>query len=243
MFHCEFGKNLRRAVARAKKVGNKNPASLGQTRTMQPNFISLEELQIAKPCRADWNHMTGDERARFCQSCHKNVYDISQITRADAHKLLAEKEGNVCVRLYRRPDGTVITSDCPVGKREVARPMWWTLAGFVALLASGAAVWSQPASKKLDARVHKISLKDKTRALPIVGAVVNKISPQTQVRMGDVAVVAPPILGRIATPKTAATPQPTNAPLMGKPTMGAPLRPKSPTHKATHKTSAHKSSH
>ncbi len=176
--------------------------------------------------------MTGDERARFCGSCHKNVYDISQMTRAQAQQLIQEKEGNVCVRLYRRPDGTVITSDCPVGKREVARPMWWTLAGFVALMASGAAVWSQPANTENHVPTPATPLVDKARTWPLVGAVVNKVSPQIQVRMGDIA-VAPSMMGRIQAPPANAatpTPQPTNAPLMGKPTMnhatmGAPVMP------------------
>ena len=47
------------------------------------------------------------------------------MTREEAHQLIAQHEGGVCVRLYRRADGTVITADCPVGKREATRPMWW----------------------------------------------------------------------------------------------------------------------
>lgn len=221
-----------RGCTRPEKVGNKNSPGRGQAPSMNPNnIIPLEAIQIAKPCRADWNHMTGDQRARFCGSCHKNVYDISQMTRADAHNLIVEKEGNVCVRLYRRPDGTVITSDCPVGKREVAHPMWWTLAGFVALMASGAAVWSQPAATDNHARANATPLVDRARTWPLVGAVVNKVSPQPQpqMMMGDIAVIAPPTMGAIA-PQPAAVPQPTNAPLMGKPatnnaTMGAPIAP------------------
>lgn len=185
---------------------------------MNPNFIPLEAIHIAKPCHADWGNMTGDERARFCGSCHKNVYDISQMTRAQAHDLIQEKEGHVCVRLYRRTDGTVITSDCPVGKREFARPMWWTLAGFIALMASGAAaVWSQPAATENYAP-QPTPLVDKARAWPLVGAVIDKVAPQPQMMMGDMA------------PSPAATPQPTNSPHAGKPrmgrvTMGAPMAP------------------
>ena len=100
---------------------------------MNPHIIPLEALQIARPCRADWNAMTGDERARFCGSCEKNVYDISQMTRAQAHQLIAQHEGGVCVRLYRRADGTVITADCPVGQTEKPRPLWQMLAGLAAL--------------------------------------------------------------------------------------------------------------
>ena len=32
--------------------------------------------------------------------------------------LLEEREGRICIRLYRRADGTVITADCPVGVKR-----------------------------------------------------------------------------------------------------------------------------
>ena len=167
------------------------------------NFIPLEEIRIAKPCRADWNLMTGDERARFCDSCAKNVYDISQMTREEAHQLIAAKEGHVCVRLYRRPDGTVITSDCPVGKREVMKPMWWTVAGFVALMASGAAVWSQPAADPHQSSGAATPLVDKARDWPIIGAVVEKVAPRPPMVMGEM--VAMPTMGKVQAPPTALT--------------------------------------
>ncbi|BCM92006.1 hypothetical protein IAD21_03885 [Abditibacteriota bacterium] len=91
---------------------------------MDSTFISLESIEIARPCRANWNAMTGDERARFCQSCKKNVYDFSAMTRDEAMHLIEEKEGNLCVRLHRRADGTVLTSDCPVGEMQPKRAPW-----------------------------------------------------------------------------------------------------------------------
>lgn len=79
---------------------------------------SLENLRVASPCKANWDAMTGDDRVRFCDQCQKNVYDLSAMTRDEAERLLAEREGSMCVRLYKRADGTVITSDCPVGVRK-----------------------------------------------------------------------------------------------------------------------------
>ena len=103
-------------------------------------IFALEDIRIAKPCRADWNAMTGDDRARFCGSCHKNVYDLSRMSRPEAEDLIRQHEGDVCLRLHRRADGTVITSDCPVGMRAARRPFFALAAGFAALLASGLAV-------------------------------------------------------------------------------------------------------
>jgi hypothetical protein len=79
----------------------------------------LENLSIAAPCNADWDAMKGDDRVRFCGSCQKNVYNLSALSRADAEHLIAKHEGPPpCIRLYKRTDGTVITNDCPVGRRR-----------------------------------------------------------------------------------------------------------------------------
>jgi hypothetical protein len=77
----------------------------------------LDNIRIAAPCSAEWANMTGDERVRHCNSCSKNVYNLSGMTRDEAETLLVEKEGQLCVRYYRRHDGTILTSDCARGKR------------------------------------------------------------------------------------------------------------------------------
>ncbi|MBX9690791.1 MAG: hypothetical protein K2Z81_00295, partial [Cyanobacteria bacterium] len=79
----------------------------------------LDDIEIASPCSANWDEMTGSERARFCAQCSKNVYNILDMTKQEAEALIFETEGEVCVRLFRRKDGTVITDDCPVGLRVV----------------------------------------------------------------------------------------------------------------------------
>lgn len=76
----------------------------------------IHDVKIAKPCPANWDNMTGDERVRFCHQCKLNVYNISEMTTDEAEKLIVENEdGRLCLRLYRRKDGTVITQDCPKG--------------------------------------------------------------------------------------------------------------------------------
>src|SRR5260370_7964937 len=75
----------------------------------------LSTVRIASPCQADWVSMAGNDRQRFCSQCQRNVYNISAMTRREANRLLAQEEGGICARLYRRADGTVLTEDCPVG--------------------------------------------------------------------------------------------------------------------------------
>jgi hypothetical protein len=81
----------------------------------------LDNVRIAAPCKADGDAMAGDDRVRFCAQCEKNVYNLSAMPRQEAEALLLEKEGKLCVRLCRRADGTVLTSDCPVGVRRRRR--------------------------------------------------------------------------------------------------------------------------
>jgi hypothetical protein len=81
----------------------------------------LDNLRVAAPCSSDWNQMAGDERVRFCRQCSLNVYNLSSMTRSEAEKLIANTEGRLCVRYYRRGDGTVLTKNCPVGLRAIKR--------------------------------------------------------------------------------------------------------------------------
>jgi hypothetical protein len=84
----------------------------------------LGALRVASPCSARWDDMKGDERVRFCASCGKNVYDPSEMTSEEAEVLLRANAELPCVRFYRRKDGTILTSDCPRGRRLYAlRPL------------------------------------------------------------------------------------------------------------------------
>lgn len=80
----------------------------------------LQNVRVASPCSVDWETMPGGERVRDCARCGHRVYNLSAMHPADAVALLREAEGSrVCVRFYRRADGTVMTRDCPVGLRAL----------------------------------------------------------------------------------------------------------------------------
>lgn len=81
----------------------------------------LDRARVATPCPADWERMEGDEKKRFCGLCNLHVYNVSAMSRGEAEALVARAEGRLCMRLYRRADGTLITRDCPVGLRAVRR--------------------------------------------------------------------------------------------------------------------------
>ena len=81
----------------------------------------LDKVRVAAPCNADWNAMIGDYRTRFCGHCNLHVYNLSSMTKAEAESLIARSEGKLCVRFYRRADGSILTENCPVGLRAIRR--------------------------------------------------------------------------------------------------------------------------
>src|SRR5438309_12073962 len=83
--------------------------------------LDLDRIQVATPCTARWEDMKGEGAARFCGECNKHVYDLSGMERAAVEKLVRETEGRLCVRFYKRADGTLLTADCPVGLAARAR--------------------------------------------------------------------------------------------------------------------------
>jgi hypothetical protein len=101
---------------------------------MSQNSFSLDVIQVAAPCSALWDEMEGDGLARHCTACHKNVYNISGMSREDAESLIQEKEGRLCVRFFQRADGTILTQDCPIGLSAIRRRLFKIAASIAAAL-------------------------------------------------------------------------------------------------------------
>ena len=102
----------------------------------------LDHLRIAAPCSADWDQMFSfeDKRVRFCSQCNLNVYNLSDMSRQEAEALINKTEGRLCVRFYRRADGSILTQNCPVGLKAIRRRVAWVaqaVLGMVLSLASG----------------------------------------------------------------------------------------------------------
>lgn len=100
--------------------------------------IDWASLRIAKPCTVEWASMSGDERRRFCESCRKNVYDLTDLDRESAEAIIVAHEGSLCVRLYQRLDGTLVTGDCRSARPGLALVPRVAAKGLLALLSLGA---------------------------------------------------------------------------------------------------------
>jgi hypothetical protein len=100
----------------------------------------LSQIHVASPCSASWDEMQGDDQVRYCGHCRLNVYNLSEMPREEAEELVRSREGRLCVRFYRRHDGTVLTRDCPVGIRALRQRLVRAvaaIAGLVVAMISG----------------------------------------------------------------------------------------------------------
>jgi hypothetical protein len=84
------------------------------------NEEAFDAVDIVRQCPASWRKMKGDDRVRFCSICNKNVYNLSNMTQDEAYQVIADTEGKFCSRFLRRPDGTIVTRDCPTLPRSTA---------------------------------------------------------------------------------------------------------------------------
>ena len=147
--------------------------------------------------------MTGDERARFCGQCQKNVYNLSAMTRAQIETLIREKEGKFCGRFYRRADGRILTADCPSRLRRMRERLASVGGALCALLFSLAGCSPRQSSSGSTHSTGQVLMGDV--AMPPSACATNQ---------------TPEIMGKIALPVPAATNSPV---LMGEISV-APLK-------------------
>ena len=98
-----------------------------------PDMLDLVEIPI--PCEVPWDGMPGDEQVRHCGQCKQNVYNVAAFTHAEAMQLLRSR---ACLRIYRRPDNTVITSDCRARLRAARKRGLLVFAGALLVV-----LWAQ----------------------------------------------------------------------------------------------------
>jgi hypothetical protein len=150
----------------------------------------LKQVRIAAPCHASWDSMKGDDRIRFCGECKLNVYNISEMTASEATGLIRGHEGRLCIRMYQRPDGTVISKNCPVGLTAMRRRLAYSISFVCAFMLTSFAL----AMGSLKPDFGKTNVVEQSRQLPVVGPVVNWLDPRPKpnpiVLMGDF-IVAP----------------------------------------------------
>ena len=159
---------------------------------------TLDHVRIAAPCSADWDSMFGDERVRFCAQCKLNVYNLSEMTKAEAEILIARAEDRLCIRYYRRRDGSILTQNCPVGlraiKRRLSRVASAVGSAFVTFCA-GLGIWGVVNSETLGPGYVAGRMVVDTPSKPVVG-------PTTEINMESAEMGTYPVLmGQALLPK------------------------------------------
>ncbi len=176
----------------------------------------IDRIEIPVPCTVSWDGMKGDETVRHCGECKQNVYNLASFTRSEALQLLTARSGRVCLRIFRRPDGTVLTSDCRERLRAARRRGVFVFAGVLMIV-----VWAQICAQV----VGWMSLRRFMRG-PVMGEApaISEVAPLPNERMGLRAPITPrPMMGE---------PMPERE-LMGKPVppeTHKKVKPVKPTH-------------
>ena len=158
----------------------------------------LDHVRIAAPCKADWDSMFGNERVRFCGQCSLNVYNLSEMTKADAELLVARTEGRLCVRFYRRTDGSILTRNCPEGLRALKRRLSRVASAVGTALVSLLAGLGFHGIVKRASRPHVMGFivsPQKTRTTPLMGDVAmpnTSVPPVVPITMGRVVSIQKP---------------------------------------------------
>lgn len=168
---------------------------------MSKRTSPLDNVHVAAPCRAGWENMAGTERVRFCSECSLNVYNLSAMTKQEAERLIVEAEGRLCVRFYRRADGTMLTKNCPVGLRALKRRLSRVAAATAsAILSLFAGILAATGFKELSPKtgvIKGVAIKIEEpkiipipiEARPMMGAIAPRDYNQGQVTVGKIPVV------------------------------------------------------
>lgn len=140
----------------------------------------LDQIKIASPCPASWRSMQGDDKKRFCQLCQLNVYNIAGMTLEEAEAFLRQAEGRVCIRIYQRADGKVLTRNCPVGVAAVRRRLGFA-AALIFVFAFGMFSMALGRMKREyaddDRPTYGGNFQQCARSWPVIGPVIDYFDP------------------------------------------------------------------
>lgn len=213
---------------------------------MADTKIALDVIQIASPCSASWDAMSGDQVRRFCGECQLHVHNLSEMSRREAEALVSGvvastsissgggsggiSGGRVCVQMQRGADGRIVTRDDRQWRAKLRRRAAYvgvrTLMGLsaaaVVLLGGTTALASRDINwfnklAELQERLAKFS--PVVQPTPAVAGGIRAV-PVQPVQPGLMLGEAQVILGDVALPAPEPAPAPAPAPAPNPPIRG-----------------------
>ena len=145
------------------------------------------QVRIASPCSEKWESMAGDERVRHCARCRMKVFNVKELTEVEVRALFLKADGRVCGRVYRRPDGTVLTKDCPTGLAAVRRKALVAMTMVVAMVLAVVGFRAKGCSTGVSASggwfertltARFIDARETLRQTRTLGPLINELYPQ-----------------------------------------------------------------
>ena len=150
----------------------------------------LNNIRVASPCPARWQDMKGDDKTRHCDQCNHNVHNFAAMTTDEIASIVGDGQRRVCVRLFQRPDGTILTADCPVGLaliRSKARRTAGRIVALVGIVITAGVLWAKGRDNSWDQA--KLSMLE---PFATTYAKLSPTPPQRASRMIMGMMIAPP---------------------------------------------------
>lgn len=70
---------------------------------------TLENFEVPQPCSMNWDEMPGNEEIRHCDKCQHQIYNLSEMPKRRALKVLNQPNETVCVTYLQDEHNQVIT--------------------------------------------------------------------------------------------------------------------------------------
>jgi hypothetical protein len=108
--------------------------AVAEERALEPfkPFIPIECSKKALPCDWTWDETYSSERYRYCGQCQRPVYNFAGLEIAEAEVIILKAENRSKYTLYKRTDGKIMTSDCPVAIKKRSDFLLLSIGGVLA---------------------------------------------------------------------------------------------------------------
>lgn len=120
------------------KQAEAQPASLPHDQTQpahEPEAV-MDQIELQFTCERSWDDLDGHDGAvRRCEECKHDIYNVTSMSRDEAHEFLRGRDGQrTCIAYERSPTGRTLHADDPELRLRAQHR------GLGRLLAVGAAV-------------------------------------------------------------------------------------------------------